>query len=420
MPSAYQQTIENDLPCAQLQGAFDTLTGARDVFEHRLCGGDLPAFGLVRGIDDLDVVRPIAQAFSQNCDDVFILGTGGSSLGGRTLCGVRATSRPVLHFVDNIDPWSLRALVAGCDLSRTGLIAVSKSGATSETLAQLMALLPFFQTRYTAQDLRRFVVVMTEPCDNPLRRLARRLGLGCLDHDPNIGGRYSVFSRVGLLPALIAGLDVGALRRGAEQVLDGFLSARSLADSAPAYGAALSVELSARRDIRTTVLMPYEDRLADLGFWFNQLWAESLGKDGKGTTPIRALGTVDQHSQLQLYLDGPADKFFTLLNHDSRGEGWSVDRFIADDDALDYLRGRSLGDLFYVSAAATREALASRGCPVRHLLMQAIDERTMGAVMMHFMLETVLAAALWGVDPYGQPAVEQGKIIARQRLRAMG
>ena len=420
MPPAYQQTVENGLPPEQLQGAFDTLTGARSAFERRLCGGDLPAFGLVRGMDDLDVIRPVAQTFTQNCDDVFVLGTGGASLGGRTLCGLRATARPVLHFVDNVDPWSVQALVAGRDLSRTGLIAVSKSGATSETLSQLMALLPFFQACYTAQDLGRFVVVMTEPCDNPLRRLAHRLGLGCLDHDPNIGGRYSVFSRVGLLPALIAGLDVGALRVGAVQVLDEFLSARSLADNAPAYGAALSVELSLRRDIRATVLMPYEDRLADLGFWFNQLWAESLGKDGQGTTPIRALGTVDQHSQLQLYLDGPADKFFTLLNHDSRGEGWPVDTLVADDDALDYLRGRSLGDLLYVSAAATREALASRGCPVRHLLMQAIDERAMGAVMMHFMLETVLAAALCGVDPYDQPAVEQGKVIARQRLRTMG
>ncbi len=419
MLPAYQQTIENGLPSGQLHGSFETLTGARSAFERRLRCGGLPAFGLVRGMDDLDVVRPVAQTFSQNCDDIFILGTGGSSLGGRTLCGLRATSRPVLHFIDNIDPWSVQALATRCDLSRTGLIAVSKSGATSETLSQLMALLPFFQACYTVENLGRFVLVMTEPCDNPLRRLARRLGLGCLDHDPNIGGRYSVFSRVGLLPALIAGLDVGALRAGAVQVLDGFLSAGSLADSAPAYGATLSVELSVRRGIRATVLMPYEDRLADLGFWFNQLWAESLGKDGKGTTPIRALGTVDQHSQLQLYLDGPADKFFTLLNHDSRGEGWPVDSLIADDDALDYLRGRSLGDLLYVSAAATRETLASRGCPVRHLLMQAIDERSIGAVMMHFMLETVLAAALLGVDPYGQPAVEQGKIIARQRLRAM-
>jgi glucose-6-phosphate isomerase len=163
-------------------------------------------------------------------------------------------------------------------------------------------------------------------------------------------------------------------------------------------------------------MMSYGDRFAPFGMWFRQLWAESLGKKGLGTVPIRALGTVDQHSQLQLYLDGPNDKLFTML-YAGPGE---EDRLIApesqSESELDWLIGRSLGELLEASYRATSDTLVARGRPVRRFVLPVLDARAMGAMMMHFMLETVIAAHLLGVDPFDQPAVEQGKTLTRRYM----
>ncbi len=164
--------------------------------------------------------------------------------------------------------------------------------------------------------------------------------------------------------------------------------------------------------------MPYVDRLADFGLWYRQLWAESLGKNGTGTTPIRAVGTVDQHSQLQLYLAGPADKMFTVVMLDCAGTGATVDAGLAADEALGYLRGRTMGDLMDAEQRATAETLARNGRPTRLIRLASLDEAVMGGLMMHFMLETIISAHLLGVDPFDQPAVEEGKVLTRRYLAA--
>ncbi len=183
-----------------------------------------------------------------------------------------------------------------------------------------------------------------------------------------------MLSNVGLLPALIAGLDAAALRQGAATVLDATLAATDPASAPPALGAALAVALAERRAIATIVLMPYVDRLAAFGLWFRQLWAESLGKDGKGTTPVRALGAVDQHSQLQLYLAGPSDKMFTLLLLDQAGAGERVPPDLAQDPALAYLSGRRMGELIEAEQRATAASLIGSGRPTR--LMQTRSDST--------------------------------------------
>jgi glucose-6-phosphate isomerase len=160
-------------------------------------------------------------------------------------------------------------------------------------------------------------------------------------------------------------------------------------------------------------MMPYVDRLEPFAQWYAQLWAESLGKDGKGTTPVRALGTVDQHSQLQLYLAGAGDKFFTIVTtaHTGRGERFPLH---APDRDLAWLAGRTMGDLMDASQRATAETLIRNGRPTRVITIDPLDEHGLGELIMHFLIETILAGHLLGVDPFGQPAVEEGKRLARR------
>ncbi|MEM8784724.1 MAG: glucose-6-phosphate isomerase, partial [Pseudomonadota bacterium] len=261
----------------------------------------------------------------------------------------------------------------------------------------------------------RFLAI-TMPGDNPLRRLAEKYGFPALEHHPQIGGRFSVLSNVGLLPAALAGLDPAAFRSGAKEVVDSLLHAAIPADHAPALGAAVNIALAEDKGASQAVLMPYTDRLFLFAFWYRQLWAESLGKDGKGTTPINALGPVDQHSQVQLYLSGPADKFYTIVMTDCAGQGPVVPSALVDNPALVYLSDKRIGDLQDAEQRATADTLINNNRPTRIIKVPTLSAEALGALMMHFMLETIFAAHLLGVDPYDQPAVEEGKILARKYL----
>ncbi|WP_026988455.1 hypothetical protein [Fodinicurvata fenggangensis] len=375
--------------------------------------------------EDLARAGEVAEALAENCDDILILGTGGSSLGGQTLYALADSGYgnrlggPNLHFLDNVDPHSFDDFLAAVDLSRLGVVAISKSGGTAETLCQTLRMLETLLSEVDESRLARQVVVITEPKDSPLKRLAGRYHLPCLDHDEGVGGRYSVLSIVGLLPALLAGLDAAALRRGAREVLEESLGKGGGSFASPQAGAVLAVEYARQANLTQTVLMPYIDRLAYFGLWFRQLWAESLGKQGKGLTPIRAMGAVDQHSQLQLYLEGPRDKFITLIRHAQAPGDAPVPAEQAEALGLEYLAGHGMGDLLDAMARATAETLIRHQRPTRVMTVDQLDETSLGGLLMHFMLETVLAAELLGVDPYDQPAVEEGKKLARQYLNQM-
>ncbi|MFN4014278.1 MAG: glucose-6-phosphate isomerase [Reyranella sp.] len=415
---------KHGLPRAALDRELAHAGKALDRFRQWKADGTLPLLSLPGARDDLALLKPHAARFAK-FEHVIVLGTGGSSLGGQTLVALKdqgfgpLEGRPKLWFMDNVDPSTFTELAARLPLERTGLIVISKSGTTAETLTQFLTLLPEFEATVGKDRLAEHVIAITEPSDNALGRIAARIGCPILDHDPKVGGRFSVLSLVGLLPAMIAGLDVGAVREGAASVLDPVLQASDARGLAPAIGAALSVGLARERGIGTTVLMPYCDRLGYFGFWYRQLWAESLGKGGNGTTPVRAMGTVDQHSQLQLYLGGPADKMFTVLILDTAGKGRPIaPAALGGDKSLAYLENQSLGDLLLAEAEATAVTLVKNGRPTRIMRIATLDERVMGALMMHYMLETMFAAQLLGVDAFDQPAVEEGKILTRQYLAA--
>jgi glucose-6-phosphate isomerase len=213
---------------------------------------------------------------------------------------------------------------------------------------------------------------------------------------------------------MLFGLDVEALRKGAQEVFITVFGAR--AGIPPAVeGAALN---AAARDFGLTqaVLWPYTDRLERFAMWYRQLWAESLGKGGQGTTPIRALGPVDQHSQLQLYLDGPNDKLITLIDAPS-GADAKANAAWATKHGLTLYAGRGMNEVVAAQTKAVAETLAGRGRAVRRITLdEPLNERGLGALLMHFMWETLLTARLWNVDPFGQPAVEDAKIKTRKFL----
>jgi glucose-6-phosphate isomerase len=208
------------------------------------------------------------------------------------------------------------------------------------------------------------------------------------------------------------GLDIGAIRAGAAAALAPVLERRAPADVPAAVGAALSV--AAGKPI--AVMMAYADRLERFTRWYVQLWAESLGKNGKGTTPVAALGPVDQHSQLQLFIAGPRDKLFSIVTVRAAGRGPRITAELARLAGEPDFAGKAMGDLVAAQGRATAETLAKNGCPVRTIHVDVLDEANLGELLMHFMLETIIAAHLLGVDPFDQPAVEEGKVLAKSYL----
>lgn len=394
--------------------------------QQNLKDATLPLLALPGREDDIAQIEKIAEHYREQFTNVVILGTGGSSLGGQTLYALADSGfgprrgGPKLHFIDNVDPDTFELMISQLDMEKTGFIVISKSGSTAETVAQFIVCLEALMAKRGRSKAAKHALVITEPGINPLRSLANRLNLQVLDHDPNIGGRFSVLSLVGLLPALIAGLDVRAIRRGAQLVLEETLSATDPIQSPPATGAIIKVAMLKKKNISTTVLMPYVDRLSSFALWFRQLWAESLGKNGSGSTPIRAMGTRDQHSQMQLYLDGPKDKIFTLILLNVAGSGRLISTALVKEQELSYLEGSHMGDLLDAEQRATAITLVKNGCPLRLFMLDKLDEEVLGGLLMHFMLETIIAAGLLGVNAFDQPAVEEGKALTREFLSAIG
>jgi len=397
--------------------------------EHDL--GRLPLLDVPSWRDDLVDMEQAAGLLAHDTSDIVLFGTGGSSLGAQALAQIadfldtapqrEVHRRPKLHFFDNVEtPWMERVLNR-LPPDTTRFLVISKSGATPETLLQTFLAMNWLrQAGLEAEFNSRFLIV-TQPKNkksNPLREIANEHGLPVLDHPPDIGGRYAVLSIVGALPAMLLGLDPLNIRQGAQVILDPVLSGAQIMDIPPAVSAAVYVALVRRGQLKAVVTMPYTSRLRLFSAWFQQLWAESLGKGGQGTQPVTAIGPVDQHSQLQLFLDGPNDKLFTLIMPSSSGKGFRLPEALRSNADYGYLAGHHIGDFTDCLQRATAESLVRRGRPVRTIHIKHLDERTIGALFMHFMLETILTGYMLNVNPFDQPAVEFSKQITRELLAA--
>ncbi len=396
--------------------------------EH--AAGTLPVLRIVDDTADIAAAGKALQALSQGATTIVFFGTGGSGLGGQTLaqlagCNIPGgadpaqSRRPRTRFYDNLDARTLEAALAGLDLTSTRFVVTSKSGGTAETLAQAIVTLSAVEAAGLGAQIPKMFLGITEPARhgtaNGLRDLFSSLGIPMLDHHTGIGGRFSCLTNVGLMPAMARGLDPHAIRAGARRVVDALLQSKSAHDFAPAVGAATAVALAKEKGIRALVMMPYNDNLSRLSAWFVQLWAESLGKGGEGTSPIACLGPLDQHSQLQLFMDGPREHMITVLRVAGDG-GPVIDAGMARLAGAGFMAGRTINDVVTAQSQAVPEALARAGRPVRTFDLAKLDEKTLGALLMHFMIETILAGRLLGLDPFDQPAVELAKVLTKERL----
>lgn len=415
------QNIDKAKP-AGFDGALASTAPALDKLRAQHKDGSLPLLRLPEKRDDVSPILGFARLLRDGATDIVFLGTGGSSLGGQTLAQLAGHAIPTLgvlrsprlHFLDNLDPETYGAALAQLPLKTTRFVAISKSGGTGETLMQTIAAISAVKAAGLDPHERFFGI--TEPLKpgkpNGLHALLESIKVPMLDHDPGVGGRFSVLTNVGILPAAVCGLDIGTIRAGAGDALAPILAEKSPAEVPAAVGAALSIAVNKP----ITVMMAYADRLERFTRWYVQLWAESLGKDGKGTTPVGALGPVDQHSQLQLFNAGPRDKLFTIITVGAAGKGPKIDPEMSKLVGEPGFGGKSIGDLVAAQGRATAETLAKNGCPVRTIHLDKADERHVGELLMHFMLETIIAAHLLGVDPFDQPAVEEGKVLAKKYL----
>jgi glucose-6-phosphate isomerase len=373
---------------------------------------------------EFERVQSFAKESARAFDDVVVLGIGGSALGAialRTALGEPGMT-PRLHVLDNVDPRSIAQLLVALEPGRTLWCVISKSGTTVETLAQY-ALARAWVERAKLPVARHFVFV-TDPEAGPLRAIAKRDSIPAFDVPPNVGGRFSVFTPVGTLPASLAGYDAPAFLSGARAML-ARCAAPTLSENPAGIFAMLVWRAHQKAGQGTHVLMPYSDGLRELAPWFVQLWGESLGKkdsDGlpAGPTPIGARGATDQHSLLQLLMEGPADKVVLFVRLAAHREDLRLAGAGLLPDAASFMNGRSLGELLDAEADATARALVSAGRPSLTITLDACDARGIGEVMMLLMLATIYAGALYRVDPLGQPGVELGKRLAREALSRPG
>jgi glucose-6-phosphate isomerase len=434
---------KHGLPRAKLKELARRFGEIQKEVSDRRRAGEYGFYKLVEQDRTVHQIKSFAEGLGQAHDHVLVLGIGGSALGTKAL--LNALRRPAwnewddegrdffprLTVLENIDPTSVSAALQRIDPRRVLVNVISKSGGTAETMAQYLVVRAWLDEALGGAATRHLVFT-TDPERGALREIARREHIATLDVPPDIGGRFSVLSPVGLLPAALVGIDIEGLLAGAGYALKRAES-DDLLKNVPALYAALHWAADTELGARINVLMPYTDRLREFAEWYRQLWAESLGKrtDRKGQsvdvglTPIGAVGATDQHSQVQLFMEGPFDKVITFMTVDDFGVGVTIpsrpDPSAGSGQALPpdlaYLPGHSLAELLRAEYDATASALSQMGRMNCTLRLPDLSPATVGEAIMFFQLATGYAGAWYGIDPFDQPGVELGK---RLTYAAMG
>jgi glucose-6-phosphate isomerase len=418
---------------ADLDALAPAARAAYEGFEARRRAGEVGFADLPADRATADAALALASDLAARFDNLLVLGIGGSSLGGRAIVSALAhpyhnlLSRerrggPRVFFPDNSDPATFEALLGSVDLGETCWATITKSGGTAETMAQHLALRERCLARFGEAGYRDRCVLVTDPAKGALRAIANAEGLRTLPVPASIGGRFSALSAVGLLPAAAAGVDVTALLDGAALMEARCRSGAPLENPALLLAATLHL-MDVRKGRRIHVLMPYADGLRDLGDWFVQLWAESLGKrPDVGPTPFRAVGATDQHSSLQLMMEGPHDKVVTFVHvvQPRADVSLTVPEGYQAHAEIAYLHGHTMGELIEAERRATEAALRKAGRPTATVTVPRLDARALGELIMLLELATAYAGGLYGVNAFDQPGVEAGKRYAQGLLGRPG
>ncbi len=371
-------------------------------------------------------LRAFAARSAGRFDTVCLIGIGGSALGAWAIdCALRgphpvqrkfSASNPRLVVLDNVDPALVSAALQSMNPRRTLALVITKSGSTAETLATWLLVRAWLEKAVGRRNLSRHTVAVTDPDSGDLLEMARRERYPCFFIPKNVGGRFSVLSPAGLLPAALLGVDIRRLCAGAADATR-LCWKTSLDENSALLAALLHWLLLERRAKSIHVAFSYSSLLWGAAFWFRQLWAESLGKRASrngvevalGQTPVAALGVTDQHSQVQLYLDGPNDKVFTFWAVAPSKKKLRIPRAFADLDSAGYLAGQTLDALFDAERRATAAALARHQRPNCTLTIPRIDAYQLGALFQWLEFHAAFMGELLGVNAFDQPGVELGK-----------
>jgi glucose-6-phosphate isomerase len=379
--------------------------------------GELGFWELPDDVGLADRCQALARSLRERFDNLVVLGIGGSSLGGRMLDEALNKGGPKVIYLDNVDPVRFEDTLADLDLERTCFNVVSKSGGTVETAALFVHARDRLRAAFGEDGYRARMIATTDTEKGLMRAIALEDGLEMLPVPDNVGGRFSVLTAVGLFPAAFAGMDVRQLLNGAAS-MRARCTGSAIADN-PALAHAVVHHLADTDKGRPIhVVMPYCDRLRAFGEWYAQLWGESLGKrkgrDGEdiyvGPTPVVAVGSTDQHSQIQLYVEGPEDKLITFVGVREPGVTGAFPEQMPEGYA--YLQGHSMAELLGAELRGTQLALARLGRPTLALSLERVDAHALGELVFFYEASTAFSGELYDIDAFDQPGVEMGKRIA--------
>lgn len=400
----------------------------RDLREKREAG-KIGFYDLHRNRESAGEISAWARKARKRHQNVVILGIGGSCLGPKSLhsalvggwwanIGTRKErgNIPRFFFADNVDPDGFTRLLGSLDLKKTLFVVITKSGTTAETMSQFLVVRRLLEKTVGKRKINEHLVAVTDSQKGLLRVIVERENLTDFIIPGNVGGRFSVFTPVGLLPAALMGLDIDKLLDGAA-----FMDSRTAEPDLlknPAYAAGALLFLADKiRGKHITVMMSYSDALFDTADWFRQIWAESLGKKSSlggqevytGLTPVKALGVTDQHSQTQLYMEGPFDKATMFLTVGKFSNKVEIPTMYPDLPDVHYLGGHTMEELFQAERRATRHAMLQAGRPSMTITLPELNEFTLGQLLFMLQVQTAFTGGLYNIDPFDQPGVELGK-----------
>lgn len=372
---------------------------------------------------DTAKTREIAEWIRGNFEDFVVLGIGGSALGPRSILDALSPfhnlkKRPRVFICDNVDPRTLQHVLSVINIKKTVVNVITKSGSTAETMSTFMVMWNEL-SKTLGSDAAERIIATTDPEKGNLRKIANDADFKTLSIHPGVGGRYSVLSPVGLLLAEVIGIDSNDMLYGAKDIHIRCSEPETWKNPAYLFGTLLYLmDREEKRNIN--VMVPYADGLKSLSEWFCQLWAESLGKLGMGITPYPSLGTVDQHSQLQLWMEGPEDKVVIFIKVADYGMDVKIPDVFKGVEGISYLGGHTLSEVIKAEEESTELALAKNRRPNMTITIPSIDPYHIGQLFHFFEIATAFTGFLYGVNPFNQPGVEEGKNLTYAMMGKKG